>query len=53
MSDIKAVVTPSGGTTKLDDDGYKLLLPDIVESPADSINQQVYNAWRKFVLFFI
>lgn len=43
MTDIETVVGAVEG--KLD--AELRTLPDIVESPADSINEQVYNAWRK------
>lgn len=31
----------------------KVKLPDIVESPADSLNAQVYNAWSKYKVYSV
>lgn len=47
MSEMQTSLTPDGELMKPDEVGCKTPLPDIIESPADSINEKVYNAWRK------
>lgn len=48
MTEIETCLTPDGDVIKTDEVERKTPLPDIIESPADSINEKVYNAWRKW-----